>query len=97
MSTDATQTVIPISPTDLESLIRRVVCEELVSLFHKLKYSILEDPAQEGPEDPTGDEMLLNEALAFLQRYGDQPDTWMSWEEFELELDRAEVAGELPD
>ena len=97
MNTNATQTVIPISPTDLESLIRRVVREELGRLVHKSPYSILDDPAQEGPEDPAGDEILLNEALAILQQYDDQPDAWMSWEELELELDRAEAAGELSD
>jgi hypothetical protein len=60
-------------------------------------YSILEDWEQEGPTDPVGDEQLLAEALAVLQRYGDKPEEWMNWEAFEVELDRAEAAGEIPD
>ena len=39
--------------------------------------------------------MLLKDALALLEEYGNKPESWMSWEEFEAELDRAEAAGEL--
>ena len=42
------------------------------------------------------DEGLLKGALAVLEEYGDKPKSWMRWEEFEAELDRAEAAGELP-
>jgi hypothetical protein len=81
----------------LENLIRRVVREELARLLRKPARSILDDQAQEGPEDAAEDEVLLAEASAVLQQYASQPDAWMSWEEFEAELDRAEAAGELPD
>jgi len=84
-----------LDPSELEKYIRRVVREEVTRL---LRFpSILDDLRQEGTDDPTEDEQLLNEALAVLQEYGDRPETWMSWEELETELDKAEAAGELPD
>jgi len=97
MSTNPTRTVIPISPADLENLIRRVVREELVRLLRRPARSILEDRGQEGSEDPAEDELLLSEAFANLHQYGDQQDALMSWEDFEAELDKVEAAGELPD
>lgn len=97
MSANQTQMTITLSPVDLEDLIRRVVREEFSRLLRPLARSILEDWGQEGPDDPAGDELLLAEALAVLQQYGDNPEAWMNWEEFEAELDKAEAAGELPD
>ena len=41
--------------------------------------------------------MLLSDALNTIQEYGDRPDAWMKWKDFEAELDRAQTAGELPD
>jgi len=38
-------------------------------------------------DDPKGDEVLLNEALAALEQSGNKPDAWTSWKEFERELD----------
>ncbi len=90
------QTTISLSPNELQVLVRRVVREELTRLLHVPVRSILEDWRQEGPDDPAEDELLLREALAVLQGYGDKPDAWMDWEDFEAELDRAEAAGELP-
>ena len=58
--------------------------------------SILDDWSQEGPDDPAGDEELLAEALAILEQYENDPDAWVSWEDFEAELARTEAAGELP-
>jgi len=89
-------TTIPLNPADLEALVRRVVREELVRLLRAPLHSILEDEKHEGPEDPTEDERLLQEALTVLRDYGDKPEAWMSWEDFEAELERAEAAGELP-
>ena len=91
------QTTIPLSPNELEVLVRRVVREELIRLLRSPVRSILEDWTQEGPDDSAEDELLLSEALAVLQEYGDKPEAWMDWEDFEAELDRAEMAGELPD
>ncbi len=91
------QTTISLDWDELQALVRRMVREELVHLLHAPVRSILEDWRQEGPDDPAEDELLLNEALAVLQKYKDQPDAWIDWEDFEAELDRAEVAGELPD
>ena len=91
------QTTVSLSPDELEVLVRRVVREELIRLLRSPVRSILEDWRQEGPDDPAEDELLLSEALAVLQGYGDKPEAWMNWEDFEADLDRAEMAGELPD
>jgi len=81
------QTMITLSPTDLESLIRRVVHEEITRLLQTPVRSILEDWKHEGPDDPKGDKVLLNEALAALEQSVNKPDAWTSWKEFERELD----------
>ena len=91
MGLNSPQTVIPISPADLENLIRRLVREELIRLLRKPVHSILDDRAHEGVDNPAEDEALLNETLNSLQQYGDTPEAWLSWEEFE-----AEAAGEVP-
>jgi hypothetical protein len=96
MSANPTQTTIPVSPADLETLIRRVVREEIIRLLRVPARSILEDWKQEGPDDPAGDDLLLSEALAVLQEYENKPDAWMRWEDFEAELDEAGAAGALP-
>jgi len=99
MSATATEAAITISLTDLENLIRRVVREavreELACVAPSPAPSILNDWSHEGPDDPAGDEELLNEALAMLEEYGDKPETWAKWEDFETELDKAEAGGEL--
>ena len=96
MSTNLPEPVISLSSANLESLIRRVVREELIRLLRTPVRSILDDWEQEGRDDPEGDETLLIEALAVLQEHGDKPEHWMSWEDFETELDEAEARGELP-
>jgi hypothetical protein len=93
----APQTILSMSPADLERLIRRIVREELSRIARRTASDILGDSAQEGTQDAAEDEALLQEALRVLQRYGGQPEAWVSWEEFEAELDRAEASGELPD
>lgn len=94
------QATITISLADLEALIRRVVQEavreEFMRLLRKARPSILEDQAQEGPEDPQGDEELLAEALVMSRQYRDAPEGWKDWEDFKAELKAAEAAGELP-
>lgn len=97
MSAAVPQATITVSLTDLEALIRRVVREELARLLPRPASSIAEDWTQEGPDDPAGDALLLREALAVLDEYGDKPESWMTWEEFKAEVDRAEAGGELPD
>ena len=100
MSATMPQAAITISLTDLENLIRRVVREvvheELSRLPRTPATPILDDWSQEGPDDSAGDEQLLHEAMAVLEEYGDKPETWTKWEDFEAELDRAEASGELP-
>jgi len=85
-----------INTAELEGLVRRVVREELSRLLREPIRSVLEGAEHEGPDNPAEDEMLLKDALAMLEEYGDKPESWMNWEEFEAELDRAEAAGELP-
>ncbi len=87
--------ILAIDPQELRQLVRRMVREELAELFPKARPEILDDLSHEGPEDPDEDDQLLREALATLQEHQIQPDGWMSWEDFEAELDRAEAAGEL--
>jgi len=101
MSATVNQANITISLTDLENLIRRVVREVVHEEIARLPrpsaaVSILDDWSQEGPDDPEGDEELLQGALAVLKEYGDKPETWMSLEDFEAKLDKAEARGELP-
>jgi len=67
-----------------------VAREELTRLLRAPVRPILEDWRQEGPDDPAEDELLLSETLAVLQGYKDQPHAWMTWEDFEAELDRAD-------
>lgn len=57
--------------------------------------SLLDDWAQEGPEDPQGDEILAQEALATLADVEAGRVTLIPWEQVEAELDQAEAAGEL--
>ncbi len=61
------QTTISLDPNELKVLVR---------LLHAPVRSILEDWRQQGPDDPAEDELLLNEALAVLQKYENQPDAW---------------------
>jgi len=89
-----TATIIPINPTELEKMIRRIVREELA---HTSKASLLDDWSQEGPDDPAGDAELLREAEQVLAETEAKPEMWLKWADFEKELDRAEAAGELPD
>ncbi len=90
--------ITSISSQELENLIRRVIREELIRLLDTPVRSILEIPRDEGQDDdPSGDRMLLRDALDILQKYNDKPDAWIKWEDFETELERAEAAGELPD
>ncbi len=90
-STNPQPTTITLSPGELEVLIRRVIREELARLLRTSSRSILEDETHEGPDDSEGDGLLLSEALAVLKEYENSPDDWMSWEEFEAELDANEL------
>jgi hypothetical protein len=82
---------------ELEALIRRVVREELVRLVRQQPRSIADDWSHEGPDDPHGDEALLNEVLEQIEREQTTPAIRIVWETAQAELARAEAAGELPD
>ncbi|MBI3957397.1 MAG: hypothetical protein HY328_01210 [Chloroflexi bacterium] len=96
MDVEALELTIRIPNQDFEHLVRRIVREELLRLLDR-QPSIVENWQHEGEPDEAGDERLLQDALAVLDEYANQPDAWTNWAEFEAELDRAEVAGELPD
>ncbi|NUO83571.1 hypothetical protein HUU05_26145 [candidate division KSB1 bacterium] len=89
-------TNISVNPFDLESLIRRVVREEVMHLLRKPNRAVVEYWEHEGPDDPAGDQQLLNDALALLQKYETNREGWKTLEEFEAELAEAEVKDELP-
>jgi hypothetical protein len=92
------QTLATISVAELEALIRRVVREELARLVQQqAPDSILDDWSHEGPEDPEGDQELLEEVLEQLEREKTRPAVRISWEKAQAELARAEAAGELSD
>lgn len=84
------QTSRSISSYELKAFVRRVLREEIARLLHSPVRAILQDQSQQGPDDPAGDELLLREALAVLQEYGDKPEAWIDWEDLEAELDRME-------
>jgi hypothetical protein len=92
--------VVAINPTDLEQLIRRVVKEavqeEFMRLFRAPNRALLEYWIHEGPDDPSGDDELLAEAMTMIQRYEENKEGWKTLEEFEAELAEAETAHELP-
>ena len=71
---------------ELEAFIRSVVREEVKRLLQTPPVSILDDWSQEGPENPAEDEKLLQEAMSVLEKYQDDDQAWMSWEDFEKEL-----------
>ena len=72
-------------------MMQDVVREELRQLFSPFLLK-----QRERVDESADDKLLLQEALAVLEEYSDKPEAWMKWEDFEAELDRAEVAGELP-
>jgi hypothetical protein len=88
------RSVVSVSLHDLESLVRRVIREELA---RQRQLDILDDWSHEGPDDPEGDENLLRDALVASQEYRASKEGWLSWEEFEAAIERAEATGELPD
>jgi hypothetical protein len=94
MSVSTKQAVVKVPLSDLERLIRRVIREELA---RQQQQSILGDWSHEGLDDTAGDEELLNDALMASQEYRTNKEGWLSWEDFEAEIERAEAAGELPD
>lgn len=99
MSEQSTDTIFPASLTfaELEALIRRVVRKELVRIVQQQPGSILDDWSQEGPDDPEGDEALLNEVLEQIEREQTTPAIRIAWETAQAELACAEAAGKLPD
>ncbi len=78
----ASEVTVTVSLAELETLVRRVVRQELIRLLHQSGSAILEDESHEGPVDPAGDEALLAEALAVLKQYENDPNNWTSWGEF---------------
>lgn len=97
MSQTQDQVTTTLSRDEFETLVRRIVREELTRLLKERQPSILDDWSHEGPDDPEGDAELLAEVLEMIEREKTTPTTWTSLEDFKAELARAEAAGELPD
>ena len=95
MSTTPAEPVVSMTRSELESLIRQVVREELRRALRPA--NPIDDWSHEGPDDPEGDEILAREALAELEEIEKDPSRLINWEDFKEELARAEAAGELPD
>lgn len=89
------EAILTITVADLENMVRRMVRAELIRLLHLQKPSLLEDERHEGSDNAAEDELLLDEALAVLEKYENDPDAWSDWAAFKAELTRAEAAGEL--
>lgn len=81
------QTTVTLTVAELEALIRRVVREELTRLARQ-QPSILDDWSHEGPDDPEGDEALLNEVLGQIEREKTTPAVRIPWDEAQAELDQ---------
>jgi hypothetical protein len=96
ISPDSAPQVVEVNSVDLETMVRRVVRNELVRLLRSPLPTVLSEWAKAEEHDAVEDNLLLGEALSVLQEYADKPESWLKWEEFEAELDRAEAAGELP-
>lgn len=71
----------------LRPFVRDVVREELGKPTISPIYNILNDWAQEGPDDPAEDERVLREALSMLDRYRADRGDWMTLDEFERQLE----------
>jgi hypothetical protein len=80
-------------------LIEHLAPDERLHLINDLVKSVYpivsEYTAQLDYEDDSEDEQIIAEATYILENTPD--DAWITLEEFEAELDRAEAAGELPD
>ncbi len=59
---------------------------QLVDEMHTAGSADLEVRLHEGPDDATGDEELLAEALEILQAYKRDKSGWKTLDDFELEL-----------
>jgi AbrB family looped-hinge helix DNA binding protein len=57
--------------------------------------SIADDWSHEGLDDPDGDELLAQDAVAILEDIQAGRVALIPWEQVEAELDHAEAAGEL--
>jgi dTDP-4-dehydrorhamnose reductase len=82
-------------------LIEHLAPDERLHLINDLVKSVYpivsEYTAQLDYEDDSEDEQIAREATEALEYARAHPETVMSLEDFEAELDRAEAAGELPD
>ena len=96
MDVEDLEFTVRIPNQNFEHLVRRIVREELLRLLDR-QPSIAENWQHEGEPDEAGDKRLLQEGLAVLDEYADQPDAWTDWAEFEAELERTGAVGELPD
>lgn len=90
MNVHTNTTVSNVRLGDLEQIIRTAVRQEVQAEFARLLHTpspvVLEYWLHEGPEDESGDEELVTEALQMLQAYQSNKSAWISLEDFEAEL-----------
>ncbi len=99
-TTDRPPATVTLTLAELEAIIqhavRQAVREELAQQLRAhlpaIRYYLL----HEGPDDPAGDAILLQEALADIAYIQQHPESLMAWEDVKAEIERAEAAGELP-
>lgn len=100
MGSPSPQFSTTLSLAEMETLIRRIVKDAVHEEFARLLEqvpAIAADWTHKGRDDPEGDQLLLAEALAELERYRASPGEWSDWEALKAELNASEEAGELPD
>jgi hypothetical protein len=92
------QTTIPLSPSELETMIHRAVREELIRLLRTpSRPSSDEVRYRDQNEEEAGDALLLREALTVLQEYGNTSEAWTAWEDLEAELESMEPSSGVSD
>ena len=100
----AEPTTVTLNIADLEKAIRKIAQDVVRDIVHQELTRLVRFTApdkldwwiHEGPDDPEGDEELLQDAMSLLEEYKDKPEAWIGWEQLKNELAKAEAAGELP-
>lgn len=90
-----TETVVTLTISELEAIIRRVVHEEMRQQSDWIVRELIEFWRNEGPPDLEDDELLAREALEQIEKYQDDFSSCITLEELEAEL--AAEANELSD
>lgn len=88
-----TETVATITVAELETIIRRVVREEVRQQADWIVREMIEFWRNEGPPDLEDDELLARDALELIEKYKNDRSGFITLEELEAEL-AAEASAE---